>query len=122
MMSDSLENVRSGYDRWAAVYDSDGNPLQAIETPVVRELLGDVCGLDAIDLGCGPGRHSLRLAAAGARVTALDFSGGMLAQARQKPGASEIHFVQCDLKQPLLQFAGRFDVAVSGLVLEHVAD
>ena len=37
-------SVRSGYDRWAAIYDHEANPLIALEEPVVREALGDVSG------------------------------------------------------------------------------
>jgi malonyl-CoA O-methyltransferase len=85
-MTDTLSSVRSGYDRWAAMYDHDGNPLQGLEGPVVREAVGDVRGLDVLDLGCGTGRHALWLAAGGATVTAVDFSAGMLAAARRKPG------------------------------------
>lgn len=79
---DALSEVRGGYDRWAAVYDHDGNPLQALEGPVVRAAVGDVRGLKVLDLGCGTGRHALWLAAAGAHVTGVDFSEGMLAEAR----------------------------------------
>ena len=43
-MSDVLLTVRGGYDRWAAVYDHDANPLQAPEEPVVRAACGDVRG------------------------------------------------------------------------------
>jgi ubiquinone/menaquinone biosynthesis C-methylase UbiE len=114
--------AREGYDRWAAVYDHDANPLQALEGPRVRELLGEVRGLDVLDLGCGTGRHALWLAAGGARVTALDFSEGMLAEARKKPGAEAVHFVVHDLHRPLPFAAGTFDRVVSGLVLEHVED
>ncbi|MBX3362555.1 MAG: methyltransferase domain-containing protein [Phycisphaeraceae bacterium] len=39
--------------------------------------------MHALDLGCGTGRHALWLAAEGATVTALDFSDGMLDQARK---------------------------------------
>ena len=70
--------IKSGYDRWSEVYDHDLNPLVALEEPVVREALGPVDGLDVLDLGCGTGRHALWLAGAGARVTAVDFSEGML--------------------------------------------
>ena len=41
---DHLASVRQGYDRWAAVYDRDGNPLPALEEPYVREAVGDVRG------------------------------------------------------------------------------
>ena len=79
---DALAFVREGYDRWASVYDDDGNPVPPLEEPWVRAAAGDVSGRDVLDLGCGTGRHTLWLAAGGARVTAGDFSPGMLAQAR----------------------------------------
>lgn len=115
-------SAQDGYDRWAAVYDDEENPLIALEEPQVRELLGDVRGLTILDLGCGTGRHTSWLAAAGADVTAVDFSNGMLARARAKPGASFVHFVVHDLHQPLPFPAESFDRIVCGLVLDHVID
>jgi ubiquinone/menaquinone biosynthesis C-methylase UbiE len=117
-----VSSVRGGYDRWAAVYDHDGNPLQALEGPAVRAAVGDPRGLTALDLGCGTGRHALWLAAAGAAVTAVDFSEGMLAQARRKPGAEAVRFLTHDLHEPLPLAAGQFDLVVSGLVLEHLRE
>ena len=114
--------VRAGYDRWAAVYDHDGNPLQALEGPELRRLAGDPRGLDCLDLGCGTGRHALWLAERGGRVTAVDFSEGMLVQARRKPGAAAVRFLRHDLATPLPFPEGAFDLAVSGLVLEHLED
>src|SRR5438874_11673173 len=43
-VADPVAAVRGGYDRWAAVYDHDANPLQALEGPVVRAAVGDVRG------------------------------------------------------------------------------
>jgi ubiquinone/menaquinone biosynthesis C-methylase UbiE len=117
-----LARVRSGYDRWAPVYDSDGNPLQALEEPRLRRTAGDVRGLDALDLGCGTGRHALWLARRGARVTAVDFSERMLERARRKRGASAVRFVTHDLHRRLPFPDGAFDLVVSGLVLEHIGD
>ena len=114
-------SVRKGYDRWAVLYDREENPLIAIEEPVVREAIGDVAGLEVLDLGCGTGRHSLWLANAGATVTGVDFSEGMLEEARGKPGAEAVTFLVHDLGQPLPFAAGSFDLVVSGLVLEHLA-
>ena len=48
-------STREGYDRWAAIYDSDGNPLVALEEPWMDRLLGDVRGLAVLDVGCGTG-------------------------------------------------------------------
>jgi malonyl-CoA O-methyltransferase len=121
-MTDALSSVRSGYDRWAAVYDHDANPLQGLEGPAVRAAVGDPRGLTALDLGCGTGRHALWLAAAGATVTGVDFSAGMMAEARRKPGAPAVRFVVHDLHRPLPFAAGAFDLVVSGLVLEHLRE
>jgi malonyl-CoA O-methyltransferase len=119
---DPLRHVREGYDRWARVYDHDANPLIALEEPAIRRAAGDVRGLSVLDLGCGTGRHALWMAAAGATVTGADFSEGMLAEARAKPGAAAIHFLRCDLHEPLPFQDGAFDLVVSGLVLEHIGD
>jgi malonyl-CoA O-methyltransferase len=115
-------SIRSGYDGWAAVYDHDANPMPALEEPLVHAAVGDPRGLAALDLGCGTGRHALWLTKAGAAVTAVDFSDGMLAEARRKPGAEAIRFVVHDLHEPLPFPAGTFDLVVSGLVLEHLGD
>lgn len=119
-MANEVLSVREGYDRWAGVYDHDANPLQALEGPVVRRAVGDARGLNVLDLGCGTGRHALWLVADGAAVTAVDFSEGMLDEARGRPGAQGIRFLCHDLHVPLPLAAGQFDVVVSGLVLEHL--
>jgi ubiquinone/menaquinone biosynthesis C-methylase UbiE len=115
-------SVRSGYDRWASIYDREANPLVALEEPVVREALGDAAGLSVLDLGCGTGRHSVWLAAAGAAVTGIDFSEGMLEEARRKTGAGTVRFLAHDLHQPLPFAEATFDRVVSGLVLEHLRE
>jgi malonyl-CoA O-methyltransferase len=121
-VSDTLKSIREGYDRWAAVYDHDANPLQGLEEPVVRSAIGDPRGLKVLDLGCGTGRHSLWLAEQGASVTAIDFSAGMLDEARRKPGAERIRFLCHDLHGDLPLDDGEFDLVVSGLVLEHLQE
>src|SRR5262245_12914993 len=90
----------AGYNRWAEVYDAEDNPLVLLEEEHIGPLLGLAAGESVADIGCGTGRHALRLAAAGARVTALDFAEGMLQRARAKPGAEAITFVGHDLTTP----------------------
>ena len=118
-MADFLSAVRQGYDQWAGSYDHDGNPLQGLEEPLVRAAVGDVLGLKVLDLGCGTARHSVWLASVGATVTGVDFSEGMLAEARKKSEAKGIRFILHDLHDPL-PFSSEFDLIVSGLVLEHL--
>jgi 2-polyprenyl-3-methyl-5-hydroxy-6-metoxy-1,4-benzoquinol methylase len=114
--------TRAGYDRWAPLYDTDDNPLLALEEPAVDHLLGSVRGLTVLDAGCGTGRHALRMAAGGAAVHAVDFSLAMLREARRKPGASGIAFAVHDLAEPLPFAEGFFDRVVCGLVLDHIGD
>lgn len=115
-------SVREGYDRWAELYDGDGNPLCMLEEPHVDRLLGDVRGLAIADIGCGTGRHALRLAGHGAHVTAVDFSAGMLAKARAKPGAEQVTWVEHDLTSELPLPARSFDRVVCALVVDHIPD
>lgn len=117
-----LAGTRRGYDLWAGTYDTDGNPLQALEQPRVRALLNNVNGQRILDMGCGTGRHALWCAEQGAHVTAIDFSQGMLDQARKKPGADQVTWQTHDLHQPLPFNDAAFDAVVSGLVLEHIKD
>jgi malonyl-CoA O-methyltransferase len=115
--------TREGYDRWATIYDTEENPLIALEEPEVDRLLGDVAGLDVVDVGCGTGRHALRLAARGADVTGVDFSEGMLARAREKPGADRVRWLVHDLADlPLPLPEHSFDVVLAALVAEHIGD
>jgi malonyl-CoA O-methyltransferase len=117
---DQPASIRRGYDRWAQIYDHDANPLPALEEPYMKQAVGDVRGLSVLDLGCGTGRHTVWLAGADARVTALDFSEGMLAEARRKPEAASVRFIVHDLHETLPFSKGEFDLVISGLVLEHV--
>jgi malonyl-CoA O-methyltransferase len=114
--------TREAYDLWAEVYDRDGNPLIALEERHIGGLIGPVAGLTIADVGCGTGRHAIRLAAAGARVTALDFSPGMLAVAQAKPGAERVRFLRQDITTRLPFEDGAIDRVLCCLVLEHVAD
>ncbi|CAN5471103.1 hypothetical protein BH10PLA2_BH10PLA2_20030 [soil metagenome] len=117
-----VENLstQEGYDRWSAVYDTDGNPLVALEEPLVDQLLGDIRQLSVVDLGCGTGRHSIRMTRAGAQVIGVDFSEQMLAKAREKSVGLNVSFQTGDLLNRLPFADGAFDRVVCGLVLDHI--
>lgn len=114
--------AEAGYDLWAEIYDGEDNPLIQLEQPHVIAQMGDVRGLVIADVGCGTGRHTQWLAAAGAKVIGLDFSRRMLEKARGKPGCAKVDFRQHDLAAPLPFADCELDRIVCGLVLEHVLD
>ena len=61
-------------------YESGDWWVQDAAAAVPVKLLGDVAGLRALDLCAAPGGKTLQLAAAGARVTAVDLSPARLAR------------------------------------------
>jgi len=97
-----------------------GNWLLELEEPEVDRALGDVKDLEVLDVGAGTGRHAVRVAQRGARVTAVDFSEEMLARARQKTGADRVRWLVHDVALPLPFEARSFDRVLSALVLEHI--
>lgn len=120
-MSTELKAIQRGYDRWAEVYDHDANPLLALEEPILRATIGNqIAGVSILELGCGTGRHTAWLASAGAKVTAVDFSVGMLEQARKKLSADNVTFLTHDLHEPIPLADEMFEMVVSGLLLEHI--
>lgn len=72
-------------------------------------------------VGCGTGRHALRLAARGAKVTGVDFSEGMLARARCA-ARGRVRLLRHDVNRRLPLPSGRFDRVLSCLVLEHMSE
>ncbi|MFO0837756.1 MAG: class I SAM-dependent methyltransferase [Phycisphaerae bacterium] len=115
-------SAQEGYQRWAAIYDDEDNPLIALESRVLPELVGELRGATAVDLGCGTGRHAIWLAQRGADVTALDFSTAMIERARAKAAGLPIRFEVHDLAQALPLADTSFDLVICGLVFEHIAD
>jgi SAM-dependent methyltransferase len=74
-------------------------------------VLGDVAGLDVLELGCGAAQWSIALAGRGARVTGLDVSEEQLRHAREAASAAavEVDFVQASAEDVPLPDAS-FDV------------
>jgi SAM-dependent methyltransferase len=111
--------ARTGYDAWSDTYDAPGNPVVAIEEPVVWSAVAELPPGRAVDAGCGTGRHSLRLAELGHDVTGIDLSPAMLQHARSRvPKAT---FLEGDLRALPFEDATA-DVVVSGLALAHLPD
>ena len=56
-----------------------GRITDHLERRVIRDLVGDVRGLRVLDVGCGDGRFTVKLAQSGASVVGIDASPAMVA-------------------------------------------
>jgi len=115
-------STAEGYDRWSEIYDTNKNPLTALDEQVFQKNFGLVKKGDKIaDLGCGTGRVTKILEEQGAKVTGVDGSKGMLDIAQKKCNP-ETDFIVHDFANPLPFEKDSFDKVVSCLVLEHIPD
>ncbi|HEY6483998.1 MAG TPA: class I SAM-dependent methyltransferase [Steroidobacteraceae bacterium] len=81
-------------------------------------------GTAVLDVGCGVGRWSRLLAKRGARVTGVDLSPTMIAQAQRRAVAEGVgercSFHVQDLSR--LSIGGQFDLILGVTVLQHILD
>ena len=98
------------------------SPNDTLESPVVKELLGNPSGLAFLDLGCGDARFGKELLAAGAvSYTGVDGSSKMVEAARAQLAGSSGIAVHCPLESLSLPDS-TFDRACSRLALHYVED
>jgi ubiquinone/menaquinone biosynthesis C-methylase UbiE len=79
-----LVSVLDGHRLWAPYYDETCNPLLALETRILPDLLPPVAAQCFLDVACGTGRWTGYLSRRGARVFGVDLCEEMLARAEKK--------------------------------------
>lgn len=119
LLKETFDTVAAGYDSRALRFF----PASAARMAALLELRGDE---RVLDVACGTGHASLALARnlPAGRVTAVDFSPGMLRQARHKAAAmniANIDFLERDM-QALGFSDGSFDAAASAFGIFFVED
>ncbi len=124
--SPSVEETRELWDRKAAFWDDrfgEGNEFhRLLIEPAALRLLDIQPGERVLDIACGNGALSRRLAGLGAQVLAFDFSSVFVerARARSTALAGQITYQVADATdrdQLLALGEGRFDAAVAGMAL-----
>lgn len=82
------------------------------EVDFLIEVLGLQPGMTILDMGCGTGRHSVELAKRGYRMTGVDLSLHMLAEASKAAEAAgvETEFIQADATK--FETTRQFDAAI----------
>ncbi len=97
----------------AAIYDDNGFTKNTLrEVDFLLEELQVPPGARILDVGCGTGRHSIELARRRYRMTGVDLSAAMLAQARSKAEAAAVHVDWIQANATRFSFAEPFDAAI----------
>jgi ubiquinone/menaquinone biosynthesis C-methylase UbiE len=118
LIKSTFDTVADGYDRHALRFFVDGAAHMATRLA----LRGDE---EVLDVACGTGHATMAIARLlpRGRVTAVDFSPAMLAQAQCKTATAAIHnveFVERDMQS--LVWQARFDWAVCAFGIFFVED
>ncbi|KAI9649235.1 hypothetical protein NHQ30_001803 [Ciborinia camelliae] len=136
------------YNRWAATYDTDCNPLQILDSALIPSLLNTLFTLPSktqnaiaiTELGCGTARNTIRFLKSPiskniSNIHALDLSPAMLEIARSRcaPFITEnaspcpsIQFNEFNALEPQNNpevsklIEGKANMVISTLVLEHL--
>jgi 2-polyprenyl-3-methyl-5-hydroxy-6-metoxy-1,4-benzoquinol methylase len=125
------EETRNAWNSNAAFWDSrmgEGNDfVEVLVWPATERLLDLRPGERILDVACGNGLSSRRLAAMGAEVVAFDFAAEMIAHARRRTGehVDRIEYLVLDATDEGALLAlgeGLYDAAVCNMALFDMAE
>lgn len=128
LLHDSEERWESNAEFWDDYMGNDGNRWhRELISPTTEALLGNVAGLTVLDIACGNGNFSRRLAELGANVVAFDFSKTMIARAQKRSGQYaqriQYHVVDATNYQDLVGLGiDSFHACVANMALMDIAD
>jgi len=114
--------VASAYDRWSRTYETVENPTRDLAAFSLRRQSLPLSDRDVLEIGCGTGRNTGYLSEGSRSVVAVDFSAGMLEEARTKFAAPNVRFESWDIRSRWTPRDRSIDLIVCMLVLEHVRD
>jgi ubiquinone/menaquinone biosynthesis C-methylase UbiE len=98
--------------------------IQLTQRLALAPWLRDCSGKRVLDVGCGVGRWSRRMAARGAEVVGVDLSPTMIAEANRRATAQTLNercrFIVQDVSE--LDLGERYDLVLAVTVLQHVLE
>lgn len=112
--------IAAAYNSWSQIYETNENPTRDLAAKSLREKSLNLQNADVLEIGCGTGVNTRYLAEHSRSVTGIDFSEGMLAQARVNVASSNVQFVQNDIQLNWTIEDNSIDFIVCTLVLEHI--
>jgi ubiquinone/menaquinone biosynthesis C-methylase UbiE len=116
-----MSTNKDGYDQWSKFYDVYPNPTVATDEVAFPSFWKNIKDKKVLEIGCGTGRHTLKLCKQRNEVTGIDLSSGMLEVARKKLKDFKVEFIEGDFMTLDLK-ENSFDVVILSLVLEHIHD
>jgi len=132
MTEDANQISRDAWDANAEVWDNrmgdEGNEFfQILQWPVITAFLDVQPGQHILDIACGNGLTSRKLAELGAQVTAFDFSANLIEKAKARSTHLEslisYHIIDATNEQQLLGLGEQsFDAALSNMALFDMAN
>jgi malonyl-CoA O-methyltransferase len=73
-----------GYNKWAASYASESNPIKNFSDDLIAKFLPDLRNKSVLDLGCGTGKFCILAESQdAARIHGIDLSPEMISRCRQ---------------------------------------
>lgn len=105
----------SAYNRWSRIWNVARFTNGSIYRAALRQL--DERHLRVLDVGCGTGLMSAKLAATGRKVCGVDLSAGMVERARRR-GDAAVEFIQGDAEKLPVE-SDAFDAVVNLISFHH---
>jgi len=123
----SRSEIEKQFHDAKATISVKGNPFYSLgildkADEYAYSLLGDLAGKMALEIGCGMGEHTIRLAKRGAQVYAIDISPEMVEQSRQRMKEEGLgnQVIVLEMNAEEMEFAeGTFDAVFGHSVLHH---
>lgn len=112
--------IDKAYDQWSATYDHVDNKTRDLDLRAFKAFIANQRFEHIVEIGCGTAKNTQWLADRAGKISALDFSSGMLDIARQKLPASHVEFKQADINAAWPIADRCADLVGCNLVLEHV--
>ncbi len=116
-----FDQEAENYDKW---YETKmGLHVDRVETDCAFRLFQVKPGMRILDVGCGSGNFSLKMAQKGAIVTGIDVSNKMLAMAVEKANQEKVDIKFVQMNSLALQFPNEhFDAVISMATIEFIPE
>ena len=115
-------NINNAYNAWAAQYDTNDNKTRDLEALALKKLLSGKAYKHCLEVGCGTGKNTQWLLTICDQITAIDFSQGMLAIAKNKINSAKVNFSEVDITKDWTFAKATYDLVTFSLMLEHIQD